>query len=155
VLWHGLWSQYDRDRRSFVIEYEGLVDKLREYRGYIIETHWLEPFLDAGVADIIVFTRTHPLVLYKRLSRRDWPKRKIVENVEAELLGSLIGEALEAIRKGALVIEIDTSRLSPEEAVEVVIGAARVSESKCCINWLDSLSPEELEKVMGIIERYT
>jgi len=159
VLYNGYWGEYDIHRRSFVVDYDALLRGLRKLSGrYVIETHWLEPFLKSEAPpNLVVFTRTHPLVLYERLVRRAWPFKKIAENVEAELIGALVPEVHEAIDRGIKVIEVDTTNIAVNEAVNRVVELLeRGGENiKCCIDWLSRLSAEELEKIMRIIEAST
>ncbi len=159
VLYNGYWREYDIHRRSFVVDYDALLRGLQKLSGrYVIETHWLEPFLkNDALPSLVVFTRTHPLVLYERLVRRAWPLRKIAENVEAELIGALVPEVHEVIDRGIKVIEVDTTSTPVNDAVNKVIEfLERNSKNiECCIDWLSRLSVEELEKVMRIIEART
>ena len=112
VLEHGAWSRYDRERRSFVVDVPKLCPWLP--RSGVFETHWLGVLWECGVnPDAVVVTRCRPDVLIHRLRRRGWPARKVVENVEAELVGIIVDEALEAARRGVRVFEVDTSRGGP------------------------------------------
>lgn len=155
VLQNGYWRDYDRQRRSFIIDYEALLSGLSDLLNerYVIETHWLEPFLEALNPLLIIFTRTHPLVLFERLKRRAWPHKKIVENVEAELLGVLVPEVEIALDKGIRVLELDTSNVSVQEAVDKILEFLRNRDKvvECCIDWLSRLNENELEKIMGIL----
>ncbi len=160
VLTNGLWSEYDRLRRSFVIDYEKLVKRLKDIvkqksRGaIIIDTHWVEPFIDAGLdPDIVLLLRCNPLELIRRLERRFWPKRKIAENVEAELVGTLVSE-LSELNLLAKVYEIDTTSKNIDITSLEAIKAINDGKSKCCIDWLSSLSENELLKVISYIERH-
>ena len=153
VLEKGLWISYDRGRRSFIVDYSRLVDLLKAFFSMkdciVFETHWLEPFSEIDkLVQKVLLLRCHPIVLYKRLSRRGWPRRKIAENVEAELVGVVASEALEYFSDR--VVELDTTRLSVYEAVE---GALRLlsSHSRCCIDWLEKIEEKELQELIGLI----
>ncbi len=67
----------------------------------------------------VIVLRTRPSVLERRLASKGWPSRKISENVEAEALDIILSEALRM--HGPKVSEIDTTNMSPEEAVNMVI----------------------------------
>lgn len=156
VLEKGLWLSYDKDRRSFVIDYERLLETIRRLfvggRTIIFDTHWVEVVKDANIRPRrVIVLRANPLALAERLSLRGWPQRKIVENVEAELLGVVSREAVECFGED-LVYEIDTSRASVREAVELAYKAVVEGLSSCCIDWLAKLSEEELIRVFKLVE---
>ncbi|BES82539.1 adenylate kinase family protein [Pyrodictium abyssi] len=145
VLEKGLWVQYDARRRSFVIDYEGLLGALRRYTGYVVETHWLEPFEELlDVVEGVIVTRCNPVVLLRRLERRGWPPQKVAENVEAELMGVIAEEARRLAGKGIPVVEIDTTRGSPAQNAVDAVEMLRRGEVRCCIEWLSVLQEEEL-----------
>jgi len=156
VLEKGLWINYDKDRRSFVIDYERLLETMRslfaDERPIIFDTHWVEVVRDANIKPRrIIVLRTNPLVLAERLMLRGWPQRKIVENVEAELLGVVSREAIECFGED-LVYEIDTSRIGVKEAVELAYKAVEKGLSSCCIDWLAELDEKELIRVFKLVE---
>jgi len=156
VLEKGLWTSYDRSRRSFVIDYERLLEAMRRLfagkRLIVFDTHWLEIVKDVNVElERIIVLRTNPLVLAERLSIRGWPWRKIAENVEAELLGVVSREAIECFGED-LVYEIDTSKVGVREAVELAYKAIEKRLSSCCIDWLTVLDEKELVRVFKLVE---
>lgn len=61
-------------------------------------------------AEAVVVLRCDPLVLADRLRKRGWSEAKVRENVEAEALSVIAEEA-----EGAVVVEIDTTKRTPEE----------------------------------------
>ncbi len=92
------------------------------------------------------------MILFERLRRRAWPRKKVAENVEAELLGVLIEEIKTALDKGVAVLELDTSNISVQGAVERILDFLQNRDkNRCCIDWLSRLSENELEEVMNII----
>jgi len=145
VLEKGLWIQYDAQRRSFVIDYERLLEALKRYTRHVVETHWLEPFEELlDVVEGVVVTRCHPVVLLRRLERRGWPPQKVAENVEAELVGVIAEEAKRLAGKGVPVVEIDTTRGSPAQNAADAVKMLRRGEARCCTEWLSVLREEEL-----------
>jgi len=91
-------------------------------------------WLDA-VEEYVAFVallRTDPRVLEERLSRRGWPRDKVVENVVAEAFG----EYAEALSEFDAVFEVDTTRLSPEESVDRLLGLIREWRAGVSIDWL-------------------
>jgi adenylate kinase len=65
-----------------------------------------------------VVIRTHPKIIGERLSERGYPKKKISENVEAELVDVCL---VEAIDKHENVIEVDATNKSPEEVASEIL----------------------------------
>ena len=155
VLEKGLWRGYDRERRSFIVDFDGLVGSLRSLSPscYVFDTHWVEPFHIARVAvERVIVLRTEPLVLLERLERRAWPPGKVAENVEAELLGVLSTEALEFYN--GLVWEVDTTGKSVEESLAEALESLSSTGRRCCIDWLSVMDEERLDKVLAYIERH-
>ncbi len=148
VLEKGLWRSYDWETRSFVVDENRLAEELRRYYKSVVETHWLKPFYTVGdMVEQIVFVRCNPLVLLKRLLRREWPLEKIKENVEAELLGVLVEEVLGMeSRYNIPVVEV-VGEGSLEELVREVLSGRR----KCCIDWISVLGEDEQDKLFSTL----
>ncbi len=156
VLERGLWVSYDAERRSFVIDEDGLVRELErlEWSCMIVDTHWVEPFIKAGYqVEHVILLRCNPRELIRRLERRGWPPRKVAENVESELLGVLVGEVLEYVGSRK-VYEIDTTGRRVEDTVAEAYKAIMGRMSRCCIDWTQVLSEDELREVLRYIEAY-
>jgi adenylate kinase len=154
VLEHGLWTGYDWERRSFIIDYDQLTDRLSSLAGsegcFIFETHWLEPFEAVrDSVDAVILLRCHPLVLYERLVRRGWPIRKVAENVEAELVGVVAHEAASIFSEKAF--ELVTSGTSVEATVSSALKALRQRLTRCCLSWIDRLKEDEIARVMSLV----
>lgn len=114
----GLLQELDEQRGSFVVDVDALADKLnasiQDAQGIIlVEGH----FAHEMDADLVVLLRCDPLVLVERLRARGWAEAKVRENVEAEALDVLAGDALDA---GLPAVELDVSRLSVDAAAEAV-----------------------------------
>lgn len=86
----------------------------------------------------VVVLRTKPSVLESRLKERGYVGDKLEENVEAEALGVILGEAVEehGVDK---VYEIDTTSLEPSEAVKLFERALNGEESldPGSVDWLE------------------
>ncbi len=162
TLEHRAWSGYDSARRSFIVDPRKLCENIRrEYsKGYIVETHWLGFLEECRLEpDTIIITRTHPLILHKRLVRRGWPKRKVVENVEAEFLGVIVQDVINSQYKTAIILEVDTSNADPEilsrKVHEAILSGRIPPEFSCCRDWLSLLAPEEQEILFNILSTTT
>ena len=70
-------------------------------------------------ADTVIVLRAHPKLVAERLKKRGYPKEKLAENVEAELIDVIL---VEAIEENENVIEVDTTGKSPDEVADEIIG---------------------------------
>lgn len=82
----------------------------------IFEGHLAQDYPNA---DKVIVLRCDPKKLEMRLNTRDWPDRKVHENVSAEILGVCTSESYDTY--GDIVQEVDTSNLTPDEVVAVLI----------------------------------
>ncbi|MDO5836693.1 MAG: adenylate kinase family protein [Methanobacterium sp.] len=82
----------------------------------IIEGHLSHHF---PRADLVVVLRTEPDILKGRLQKRGWKDVKIHENLEAEALDICTWEAHQI--HSTRVHEIETTSLTPEEAVGIIL----------------------------------
>ncbi|MEM3948357.1 MAG: nucleotide kinase, partial [Zestosphaera sp.] len=88
--------------------------------------------------------RLNPALLYRKLVERGWVKSKVLENVEAELLGVCARNALEE-HPESKVCEIDVSDRNLDEVVGEVVGI--LNGSRAChpaIDWLSQELPDDL-----------
>ena len=64
--------------------------------------------------DCVILLRCRPDILEERLKKRNWNQEKILENVEFELLSSIINE----LNDNALILELDNSNDTISELQE-------------------------------------
>jgi adenylate kinase len=93
------------EKGSKVVDLNELSKKIKKMiRGaYVIEGH-LAHLLD--IDGMVIVLRTHPKELKKRLEKKGFHGRKLMENLEAEALDVCLVESLERHEK---VFEIDTT----------------------------------------------
>ncbi len=140
ILYKGAWCEYDWRRRSFLIDppvaLRAVSEWVRDKGSLLLETHDVELLWEAGLEPyLVIVLRTRPSILYTRLSRRGWPRAKIVENLEAELVGVVAIQAREYYGERR-VCEIDTSTINP---IKVLAEAMRAITGSTCdrrIDWL-------------------
>ncbi|AFL65923.1 adenylate kinase family protein [Desulfurococcus amylolyticus] len=152
ALERGLVTGFDDERGSYVIDEDALSREVSmlagNSEGYIIvSTHYPE-ILDPSVVEKVFVLRTHPLVLEKRLESRGWDRRKINENVMAEILGVVSYNALTVFGEEK-IYEIDTSNTTPGEVAGLVadiLSNKAVIPPGIRIDWLSVLSAEELSR---------
>jgi adenylate kinase len=64
----------------------------------------------------VIVLRCNPLTLKKRLRNRGWSEEKVLENVEAEVVDTILMEALRCKE----VYEIDTTNMKSEEVANAI-----------------------------------
>ena len=112
ILRHKLWSSMDEKRKSRNVD----MKKLRKFVSaetmknpdILIESHLAHYFK----GDVVFVMRAGINELRKRMEKRGWSKSKIEENLDAERLNLILGEALDI--HGKKVVEIDTAGKSPK-----------------------------------------
>ena len=148
-----LYREYDRTRRSYIIDEKrlrkSLLDLFNSYRrnDLVIETHWLGKFMPQRPGMTAVVIRTDPVVLAARLKKRRWAKKKIWENVEAELIDLSLYESLKLLGRGR-VYQVDATHKPPREllsAVSRLISGGQGWDGSTP-NWLERYDPIELSR---------
>jgi adenylate kinase len=90
----------------------------------VLYGHLLPYSVDPQLVSHVVVLRCEPKVLKRRLLGRGYPPRKVMDNVESELIGLVSSEAFEAFGERR-TFEVDTSEATPESAARL---AKRVME---------------------------
>ena len=113
-----LYLGYDRSRKSRIVDLKRLrheVSKIsRRERNLILESHYSHDM----PCDVVIILRTNPGELMERMRKAGWTKAKTEENVEAEIMEVVKGEALESAKR---VLEIDTTGKESEWVAEQII----------------------------------
>ncbi len=147
----GCITEEDLERDTTIIDedclVEALMDVLYERQDdLIIEGHYVD-LVPWSSLDFTVILRTHPDILRERLRSRGYSEPKIAENVEAEVFGVCQLDALDSFGE-EFVFEIDTSDMSPEEAVKLIVSFLDSDEPIKRIDWMDFLEEK------GILDDY-
>jgi len=105
-------TSYDKKKQSYVIDYkkfERLVEEKRKEakKGLIIDSHISHQLPKRLVNRCIILTCSDLKKLEARLKRRKYSKKKIRENLDAEIFQICLMEAKE---KGHKIITLDTAR---------------------------------------------
>jgi len=145
----GLHKGFDRRARSYVINEPAVRKRLEDYfedhraKGVVFETHSVDSFLHRTRGMVVVVLRLDPVALAKRLRARNWPRVKIWENVEAEMIDVSLYDSLKFLGK-TRVFEIDTTGKRPELLVREILRALsrnREWSLKSSPNWLEKYDP--------------
>lgn len=99
-----------------IVDVEELADRIAEVlpKGLVFLEGHLSHLLNPNVAIVL---RCNPVELKRRLEKKGWNREKVLENVEAEIVDSILIEALECCGE---VYEIDTTERSPEDVANVI-----------------------------------
>lgn len=112
----------------------------RSGRDAVIATHIIFKPRRIELGGVVVLRRS-PLRLLEELRLRGYPEEKVLENVEAELLGVVYVEALRKVGPGR-VFQIDTSERGPEETVELAYRSLRRGWGGEEVDWFLRLESE-------------
>jgi adenylate kinase len=145
---------YDDSRETYIID-EGKLVKLvkksiKQYKSQdidylIIESHFSD-IIPKEFIDIAIVLRCDPDTLLKRLENRNYNTRKIIENIQTEILGNCVNFLINK-NLDIPVLEIDTTQKSIEEIAEIIInliinGKNYESYKVGKIDWLEKLFQE-------------
>ncbi|MBI3413022.1 MAG: adenylate kinase family protein [Candidatus Aenigmarchaeota archaeon] len=118
ILRRGLWSSVDKKRKSKNVDMRKLnkfvSEQVKDNQDLIIESHLAHYFK----GDVVFVLRANIGELRKRMENRGWNGGKIEENLEAERLNVILGEALDI--HGKKCIEIDTYRKTPKSVARTM-----------------------------------
>jgi adenylate kinase len=100
----GLHSGYDAEYDCFTLDEDKVCDELEdvmESGGVVLEAHSCDYFPERWF-DLVVVLRANNTVLYDRLSTRGYARRKLEENVEAEIMQVVLDEARASYAHGII-----------------------------------------------------
>jgi adenylate kinase len=148
-----LYTRYDRQTRAYVMDerrtYARLLDLFRLYHGQclVIETHWLGKFMPKRPGMVAIVVRLDPLILANRLKLRKWPRRKVWENIEAELIDLSLYESIKFLGKKR-VIEVDATLKEPQILLREVVRLISAGKGwgGSTSDWLSRYDPLELSR---------
>ena len=90
----------------------------KDMEDVILEGHL---FCEAKIpVDLVIVLRTHPEELKKRLEARNYPEKKVKENLMAEFVDYCLTKAEERYED---VWQVDTTRKTPEETAHRIVEA--------------------------------
>lgn len=122
----GLHKGFDRQAESYIVDERALEPKLNGHLqahrmdGIVFETHFVSPIVHKTRGMVAIVLRLDPVLLARRLRARKWSKRKIWDNVEAELIDLSLYDSLKLLGKKR-VFEIDATGKRPPDLVREVV----------------------------------
>ena len=150
----GLYTGWDEERETLIADTDRLSERIREIidaekRTIIIEGHYAVHVVPPEKVDLIFVLRRDPRDLKKTLEDRGYSRRKVMENLAAEILDVCLFDAVDVCGVEKLC-EMDTTSKSPEEVVDEIISVIK-GERKPevgIVDWLEMLESE------GILDDY-
>lgn len=153
ALSNNLCLYYDEERNSCVIDEDRVKDLaervIKQCREYcIVDSHYGE-IISGSLIEKIFVLRLHPRELMLRLIRRGWPKSKVRENVEAELLAVCTSNALNQHPKDK-VCEINVTGRAPNAIVNDIVSILK-GGAKCVVgvDWLEEVDAVLINKLLN------
>lgn len=144
----GLHEAYDKKRRTQIVSPERLrklVSSLaaEDNRGLVIDSHIAFEISRPLRLERVIVLRCHPRVLETRLGRKHWSKRKINENLLAEILDICLWDAVHNYG-WSKIAEIDTANTSPSHVVDLAIRDLKTKRipKQRRVDWLSTLKRE-------------
>ncbi len=100
----------------------------------VVHGHLFPYVFRAGAVEKVLVLRCEPAALKARLMARGYPTEKVIENVEAELIGVIASDSHDAFGE-AKTREFDTSATSPREASEAAYRILTGEKGGSRIDW--------------------
>lgn len=117
--------------------------------GSLVYGHLLPFVLRRTEVSRVVVLRCEPSVLKSRLEARGYPAPKVLENVEAELIGLLLADSLKSFGSPR-VLEFDTSHETPRRSARGIAEALRSARKRRPIDWTERYdSARKLVSLLG------
>ena len=82
--------------------------------GYLFDWHACDLFPESWI-DLVIVLRSDSAILYDRLKARKYSEKKLQENMDAEIMEVLLGEARDAFQK-EIVIELRSNNSEDMES---------------------------------------
>ena len=151
---HQLLLGEDVKRETLIADTEKLqhylANLIRESpKTHVIVGHFADE-VPEEILEFLVVLRCNPITLTQRLRNRQWSQSKILENVQAEILGECTMQAL-LRHKREKVFEIDTTEATLEEAADAIEAIQTGTGHEYTvgrISWLSTLNPRIIHEIM-------
>lgn len=148
-----LFSYYDRKYKSYIVNLRKLRKELNkiyvmEEKKIVISSHFPLYIPKEKLCKVIVL-RCNPLILIKRLKKRNYPYRKIRDNIISELIDLIYYEAIKYYGK-KMVFQLDVSNKKINDILKEISLILLKSNKQYTIDWIAFL--EKMGKLNSILE---
>ncbi len=151
---HKFSFEYDKERETYIVDLKRFLPyvlkeikkiKKENPQFLILEGH-ISDIIPEKFIDFVFILRCEPDELCKRLEKKNYKLKKVIENVQAEILGNCTNYFIQKNLKSPL-FEIDTTALSIESVAKTIIDI--IAENKNVeyyqigkVDWLEKLFQE-------------
>ncbi|AGO13483.1 AaceriACL150Wp [[Ashbya] aceris (nom. inval.)] len=107
---HRCYDGYDEARKSHIVDEDRLLDELEPLLrrgGALVDWHVNDIFPERLI-DLVVVLRCDNAVLHDRLQKRGYHSSKIEENIDAEIMGVVLQDALDSYVR-EIVVELQSN----------------------------------------------
>ena len=154
----GMTIDYDEKNDTYTIDERLLSKRLNEIitkydSGIILEGHFI-PRISGFKPERVFVLRCHPRKIIDRLEERSYSKRKIAENVAAEILDFCLKDAIKVFGR-TKIFEIDNSKNRPNFMASMILSMleGKIRRESKHIDWISKLEKEEsLQEILKYIE---
>ncbi len=154
----GMTIEYNEKNKTHTIDEKKLSRKLKEIitkydSNIILEGHFI-PRISGFKPDRVFVLRCHPKKIMDRLEEKNYSKRKIAENIAAEILDSCLKDAVKVFGQ-AKIFEIDNSKNEPNLMVSMILSMSegKIQRQSKHIDWISKLEKEgSLQEILKYIE---
>ena len=150
---NGYVAEDDVERDTKVVDMDALGSAVRDIiekssSPVIVDGHYSHELVDEAMVSHLFVLRRQPWDLKDVLEARHYSNGKVWENLEAEIMGVITGEALELILESK-ISEIDTSNQTPDETVDHIneIIEGNIAPDKPIIDWV--AHPETIQLLLS------
>ncbi len=124
----GAFVGFDEEMKSRIVDVEKLKKVVKKLKGNVVLDGHFSHYFDV---DLIVVLRCRPDVLLKRLKKRyKGNRKKIKENLDAEILGVITSEVI-----GKRFFEVDSSK-PKDEVIKEILEQMKKRRKKKIIDWV-------------------
>ena len=153
ALKNNLVERLDEKRGTKIVNMKALRSEIKKLLKpqtiLVIDGHYSPDLIEPYLVSKVIVLRKAPWILRDELELRGYSQAKIRENVEAELVGSCLQDALDH-QDNEKVCELDSTNTTPEEIVKQI--ALILKGDKQClygvIDWMSDPKTELLLKEM-------
>lgn len=146
--------EYDKERKTYIVDFEiflpYIINRIEDIKQeslpyLIIESHFSD-IIPEKFIDYVFILRCDPDELFKRLEKKNYDKKKITENIQAEILGNCVNYFIQKQIK-APIFEINTTNTNIETVartiVEIIVENNNGENYKIGkVDWLEKLFEE-------------
>ncbi len=117
-----LYLDFDDERDSYVIDIEAakeFIDENIVFNGVVVDSHLAVHIVPCSKIDVCFVLRCDPYILMDRLRNKGYKERKVLENVQAEILDVILTDAL-TVCGFDKVVQLDVTHGVKDRVAEIV-----------------------------------